>query len=110
MDVCHLFTDRGCFQVELNDQLVGGVIKVLCAEFRIMGPGGTGPCMDGETSHEVMSIGPADRLQHFVLFSIHQICNELERYYFKSVNEVCVCLHAGCLYLFMEMSRGLFHA
>ena len=72
--------------MELTDQLVGGVIEVLCAEFRIVGPGGTGPCVDGETSHEVISIGPADRLQHFVLFSIHQICNELERCYFKGVD------------------------
>ena len=46
--------------MELNDQLVGGVIKVLSAEFRIVGPGGTGLCMDSETSLEVMFIGPAD--------------------------------------------------
>ena len=46
--------------MELNDQFVGGVIEVLCAELGIMGPGRTGPCMDDETSHEVMSIRPAD--------------------------------------------------
>ena len=60
MDFRHPFTHLGSFSVELTDQLVGGVVEVLCAEFRIVGPGGTGPCMDGETSLEVMSIGPAD--------------------------------------------------
>ena len=57
-----------------------------CAEFWTVGPGCTGPCVNSETSHEVMSIGPVDRLQHFVLFSVHQICNELTRCYFKGVN------------------------
>ena len=46
--------------MEFTDQLVGSVVEVGCAEFRIVGPGGTGPGVDGETSHEVMSIGPAD--------------------------------------------------
>ena len=74
--------------MELTDQLVGFVIKSLHAEVWTVGPGHTGPCVDGETSLEVVSIGPSDRLQHFVLFSTHQICNELTRCYFNCVYQV----------------------